>query len=148
MHAPQLSALLLAGVLLLHVCSAAPEPAKTKVPKAKPFVAMRHQHIPRMDVQQQKTQSLLQEKRGKASAQQVVPLVPLSPDCVPKYVTDLVVPPPMPVAAPVATQVSCRVLTHRQSIAGARRDRRVGAQRCPRNLSGLAGCEHLLLFTV
>lgn len=60
-----------------------------------------------MGVQQQKTQSLLQEKRGsKASAQQAVPLVPLSPDCVPKYVTDLVVPPPMPVAAPVATQVS------------------------------------------
>jgi hypothetical protein len=108
MRAPQLGVLLLAGLLLLLACSAAPEPAKAKAPKAKPFVAMRHQHIPRMGVQQQKTQSLLQEKKGssKASTQQVVPLAPLSPECVPKYVTDLVVPPPMPVAAPVVAQVS------------------------------------------
>jgi hypothetical protein len=109
MRALRLSTLLLAGLLLVHVCSAAVDPAAASNAKAKTAAKPRHhQHMPRMDVQQQKEQSIQQERnQNRASTQQVAPVGPLHPDCVPKYVTDLVVPPPMPIMAPpVGTQVS------------------------------------------
>jgi hypothetical protein len=64
-----------------------------------------------MQPQQQKLQSLLQEpfngqqQLKKARASQVVPVAPLLPSCVPKYVTDLVLPPPMPVSVVPMSQV-------------------------------------------
>lgn len=109
MRALHLSTLILAGLLLVHVCSAAVEPAAANKAKAKTAAKPRHhQHMPRMDVQQQKEQSLQQERqKSRASTQQVAQVGSLHPDCVPKYVTDLVVPPPMPIVAPpVVAQVS------------------------------------------
>jgi hypothetical protein len=91
---------LLFGLLLLQCCTAAvsaqaAQPAEARHTEPKP-----HRHIPRMDVEQQKYQSSMQEGNDRASMQQVVPLAPLNPNCVPKYATDLVVPPPMPLATP------------------------------------------------
>lgn len=71
-----------------------------------------HAHIPRMQPAEQKLQSLLQEPKSpkqqqkqKARTQQVAPIGPLLPACVPKYVTDLVLPPPMPVSVVPLSQV-------------------------------------------
>lgn len=96
MRAALFSSLLLAGLLLMHCglqvhCS---EAAAIKR-KVKP-----HHHVPVKDPQEQKAQSMLQEKPRRSHAQQLAPVAPLDPACVPKYVTDLVIPPPMPVAPP------------------------------------------------
>lgn len=82
-----------------------------------PAGLLQHKHFPRMDPEQQKLQSLQQEKnyskkpqkeqqqdssskqqQQAQTSQQVVAPGPLLPSCVPKFVTDLVIPPPMPVS--------------------------------------------------
>lgn len=102
--------LLVAGLLALCVSLlGAAVPAAAAGPRP-------HRHIPRMPVQQQKAQSALQEQKGQpqgnAEPEQIPPtppLTPLLPACVPKYVTDLVIPPPMPVSAvPMSLVVSER----------------------------------------
>lgn len=67
-----------------------------------------HKHVPRMQPMEQKQRYGGKDLDGKASISQVAPPVtPLLPECVPKYVSNLVVPPPMPVATrPLGFKVS------------------------------------------
>ena len=87
------------GILILAAVMASPAAAATATP---------HKHIPTMSVEQQKLQASLEQLRGPdVGPEQVPPTAPLTamlPSCVPKYATDLVIPPPMPVSAePLAT---------------------------------------------
>ena len=80
---------------------------------AEPAAARRgprhHAHFPRMQPAQQKLQSLMQEpyraRTGDFRASQAPGVFALPPACVPKYVTDMVIPPPMPVSVVPLRQV-------------------------------------------
>jgi len=96
MRAALFSSLLLAGLLIMQ-CSLQVHCSEAAAVKRK---VKPHHHMPVKDPEEQKTQSLLQERPRRSHAQQLVPVAPLNPACVPKYVTDLVIPPPMPVAPP------------------------------------------------
>lgn len=117
--------LLLAAMSLVVAVTAAPTPGHDHELVIKGI--QQQKHFPRMDVAQQKAMSLLQEQPlqqrqqptssqpKSANASQVLLPTPLLPACVPMYVTDLVIPPPMPVSAvPVAevriTVPSCCML--------------------------------------
>lgn len=94
---------LLVAVLLLTQCSSQAAAAHAM------HQVKHHKHIPIMDAEQQKTMSAAQEKNSRAQLEQVDPIAPLNPDCVPKYVTDLVIPPPMPVSATPTPVVGAKV---------------------------------------
>lgn len=89
---------------LLVLTPAAAAPAQPAAHRAK-----HHARVPRMEPAQQKLQSLLQEpstgRTADARPAQAGVLTALSPTCVPKYVTDLFIPPPMPVSMVPMRQV-------------------------------------------
>lgn len=88
---------LLLSALVLAPTSVA---AATAEPAGAHYTPKGHAHVPRIDPAEQKLQSLLQEPGGPAKAKAIQPpaVAALLPACVPKYVTDLVIPPPMPVS--------------------------------------------------
>lgn len=90
--------------VLLSLLVFTPAAARTEPAAHRP---RHHAHIPRMDPAQQKLQSLLQEPNtGRtADARPTQVVTALDPTCVPKYVTDMVIPPPMPVSVVPLRQV-------------------------------------------
>jgi len=106
MAAP-LRSLLVAGLLLVSI-GALTAPAGATRTRPKP-----HKHVLTMDPAQQKLQSAMQEQPAKGRDVQpdqlppTAPLQPMLPACVPKYATDLVIPPPMPVSLVPMKKVGC-----------------------------------------